>query len=90
MYRDDHRGLPADTINQFYGVAEQQQAQVQHEAINMPDHANFFTNNESEVKFLMALHKVIDDDIVPAGYGVFCDEWEDGAYPSFETLCVGK
>ncbi|KAJ7149583.1 hypothetical protein C8R46DRAFT_915629 [Mycena filopes] len=40
-------------------------------------------------KFLWALGEIVQLNLVPEGYGVIEDEWEDGSYPSMEAINPG-
>jgi hypothetical protein len=43
-----------------------------------------------ETEFFLALQKLVEEEVIPVGYGLYEDEWEDDGYPLFETLHVGK
>jgi hypothetical protein len=43
-----------------------------------------------ETEFFLALRELVDEEVIPVGYGLYEDEWEDDGYPLFETLDVGK
>jgi len=42
------------------------------------------------MQFFLDLEKLVKEGVIPVGYGLYEDEWEDGKYPLFETLHVGK
>jgi len=71
------------------GIAETQRSQVRHEPISSPDHRNPFIDRDAEGEYWRALGQVVDDSVIPAGYGLFADEWEDGVYPVIEKIKVG-
>ena len=71
-------------------VANGQQYQVRHEAIDVPSHSNSFNNEASEEQFWHIVHEVVEQDITLQDVGLLSDEWDDGSYPSFETLRVGN
>ncbi|KAJ7800219.1 hypothetical protein B0H13DRAFT_1673037 [Mycena leptocephala] len=65
--------------------------QVRHEAIDVPDHRNPFSNDsEAETKFFRVLTEVVKQKITPAGYGLLSEEWDEDGYPDVEILCAGK
>lgn len=49
-----------------------------------------FPNDATQELFRQALKKAVKEALVPEGYRVLEDEWEDGEYPAFEMLQVGK
>ncbi|KAF8147914.1 hypothetical protein K438DRAFT_1625828 [Mycena galopus ATCC 62051] len=61
-----------------------------HEAVAVPKHANPFDNNESMQLFYDSLEVAIQQEIVPSGYGLLEDEWDEDGYPSFEILKSGR
>ncbi|KAJ6592483.1 hypothetical protein B0H19DRAFT_1279011, partial [Mycena capillaripes] len=61
-----------------------------HEAVPVPKHSNPFDDDESMQLFYDALDKAIHDNIIPPGYGLLPEEWDDGEYPSFEILKSGR
>jgi hypothetical protein len=64
-------------------------SQIRHEPIGVPDHRNVF-DDETEALFFSTLQEIVEANVMPAGYGLFPDEWEEDRYPLFETLKVGK
>ncbi|KAJ7286285.1 hypothetical protein C8J57DRAFT_1431768 [Mycena rebaudengoi] len=72
-------------------IAQDQGPQVRHEAIDVPDHRNpFLEDNALESRFFDVLAEVVEADIVPAGYGIMPEEWEDEGYPNVEIVTAGK
>ncbi|KAJ7264689.1 hypothetical protein C8J57DRAFT_1069863, partial [Mycena rebaudengoi] len=64
---------------------------IRHEAIDVPDHRNPLSGDEvMERRFFSVLGQVLEADIVPAGYGIMPEEWEDEGYPNVEVLTAGK
>ncbi|KAJ7202108.1 hypothetical protein GGX14DRAFT_370642 [Mycena pura] len=59
--------------------------------MTVPRHANPFTEDEQNEKLfdatLAAMHAA---GMVPDGYGLHPDEWDDGIYPSYEILKSGR
>jgi hypothetical protein len=102
VYQDEHQGsllssenyrvgeTSTETQELAYQLAEDQKSQVRHDAINPPDHRNPFPDSHAEREFFAALRQIIEGDIIPTGYGLFSDEWEDGEYPVVETIKVGR
>lgn len=71
-------------------IQEEQWSQIRHEAVPVPDRRNPFLNKEMEAEFFHLLQEIVEAGIMPVGYGLFPDEWEDDTYPLFETLQMGK
>lgn len=67
-------------------VANDQQTQVRHDAIDVPGHSNPFDDDASERQFWHILGEVVERDIIPQAVGLLSDEWDDGTYPTFEVL----
>ncbi|KAJ7692645.1 hypothetical protein B0H14DRAFT_2651637 [Mycena olivaceomarginata] len=61
-----------------------------HEAVPVPKHANPFDDEESMQLFYDALEAAIQGDIIPPGYGLLLEEWDEDGYPSFEILRSGR
>lgn len=55
------------------------------DTVKTPKHACPLTD-EQKVVFAQALHEVSEAGIVPAGYGIRPEEWEDNEYPSYEVI----
>lgn len=68
-----------------------QDPQVWHEAIDVPDHRNPFSDDAAaEEKFFSVLAEVVRQEITPAGYGLLPEEWDEDGYPDVEILSAGK
>ncbi|KAJ7146580.1 hypothetical protein C8R44DRAFT_600207, partial [Mycena epipterygia] len=61
-----------------------------HEAVPVPKHANPFDDDELMQLFYDSLESAIQDDLVPPGYGLLPQEWDDEGYPTFEILKSGR
>ncbi|KAJ7639839.1 hypothetical protein DFH06DRAFT_1001626 [Mycena polygramma] len=70
-------------------IADAHEANFHHEPVAVPKHANPFSGEAAQV-FKDAFKRVKAAGIVPGGYGLCEEEWEDGAYPSFEILKSGR
>ncbi|KAF8212981.1 hypothetical protein K438DRAFT_1430536, partial [Mycena galopus ATCC 62051] len=84
-----------DEDDEQEGLAESirvdQGPHVRHEAVDVPDHKNPFSDNSgAENLFFSVLEQVVREEIIPAGYGILADEWEEDAYPIVEILAVGR
>ncbi|KAJ7207543.1 hypothetical protein GGX14DRAFT_366075, partial [Mycena pura] len=79
---DDYVGLE----EQIEGAHE---SNFHHEAVAVPKHASPFSGEAAQV-FEDALEQVQAANIVPAGYGLLENEWDEGVYPSFEILKSGR
>lgn len=72
-------------------IHSHQSRNVKHDAVQVPRHANPFDRNPDEMgkKFVSILDDVVRAEIVPEGYGMHPDEWEENYYPDTEKLVVG-
>ncbi|KAF8549907.1 hypothetical protein OG21DRAFT_1420531, partial [Imleria badia] len=85
---DEEDGLTAHAANLVN--QEQQQQHVNEDMAFVPSHQSPFTNPENEAVFFGMLKQVIDLQIIPEGFGLRPDEWEDGHYPAYETIRLGR
>ncbi|KAJ7175566.1 hypothetical protein C8R46DRAFT_1030603 [Mycena filopes] len=87
-----------DTIKRYYGV--EGPIQVRHPGqmgAGHPDDEDEDDGTASQPvplernggKFIWALGEIVRLNLVPEGYGVIEDEWEDGSYPSMEAINPG-
>jgi hypothetical protein len=99
MYREHAERIHPNITDRYDGAPEVRLAsqvqddlhsQIRHEPIGVPDHRNPFSDNETEALFFQTLQEIVEADVVPAGYGLFPNEWEEDRYPLFETLKVGR
>lgn len=58
--------------------------------VQVPDSRNPFTVGDSENIFREALRLVREQGIIPAGYNILPQEWEDGIYPTIEVIRAGR
>ncbi|KAK7012593.1 hypothetical protein R3P38DRAFT_2549489 [Favolaschia claudopus] len=77
---------PEELVN---AVTDDLAHNVRHPAVKVARHQNPFRSPETEQAFRGALAEVIRQGIVPQGYGVRAEEWEDGTYPAMETINPG-
>jgi hypothetical protein len=61
-----------------------------HEAVSVPKHSNPFDDDQSMQLFYDSLEAAIHAQIIPPGYGLLPEEWDNGGYPSFEILKSGR
>ncbi|KAJ7436838.1 hypothetical protein FB451DRAFT_1061428, partial [Mycena latifolia] len=61
-----------------------------HDPVPVPKHANPFSDNETMRVFHDALAAAHEIDLIPPGYGLLPDEWEDGVYPTYEIIKSGR
>jgi hypothetical protein len=66
-------------------IEEDQTDQIRHEGVDVAQHRSPFTADEAAA-FARALKTVLDEDIVPSGYGILEEEWDEGVYPDVEVL----
>ncbi|KAJ7936942.1 hypothetical protein B0H13DRAFT_1589341, partial [Mycena leptocephala] len=62
---------------------------IRHPAVKVARHSNSFRSAEGEATFRAALTEIIQRGIVPSGYGVLEEEWEERAYPVTEVINPG-
>lgn len=70
-------------------VEADQEHNIRHEPIRIARHQNPFQTDEKEAEFLSILAMVVRDDLVPIGYGVLVDEWDDDNYSELEIIKPG-
>ncbi|KAJ7234973.1 hypothetical protein C8J57DRAFT_1439477 [Mycena rebaudengoi] len=88
-------GNPQDEADGNPGLADRiaadQDPQIRHDAIEVPDHRNPFGDDEEmENRFFAVLREVMEHNITPAGYGLLPEEWDEEGYPDVEILTAGK
>ncbi|KAJ7872820.1 hypothetical protein B0H14DRAFT_2344567, partial [Mycena olivaceomarginata] len=71
-------------------IAETHADNFHHEPVPVPKHAEPFEDEADMRLFYDTLAEADENGIVFPGYGLLPDEWEDGAYPSFELLKSGR
>ena len=81
---DEHTAHVADLINQ------QQRQNVNEDVVPVPSRRSLFADPTEEAAFFVVLNQVIDCQVIPDGFGLKADEWEDGCYPIFETIRLGR
>ncbi|KAJ6456213.1 hypothetical protein C8R47DRAFT_1248997, partial [Mycena vitilis] len=64
-------------------------ANFHHAPVPVPKHANPFSD-EGMAVFELTLERAERRGLVPAGYGLLEEEWEDGSYPAYEILRSGR
>lgn len=72
------------------GIETAQAPNFHHEAVGVPKHASPFTDKADEAIFRTALLRVQEFGLVPSGYGLLPDEWDDDTYPTHETINSGR
>ncbi len=70
-------------------IAEDQQANIRHEPVPVPEEVSPFADHATEQLFGNALAVYRTEDGLPDGYGVLLHEMENG-YQSLEVLRTGK
>ncbi|KAI0695883.1 hypothetical protein BC835DRAFT_1272714, partial [Cytidiella melzeri] len=86
---DEHEGLlnPGPDVTHIEAAVEQNHGHnFNHEAVNVPESETPFATHADEVEFCAALVILQDSHVVPGGYGLLPDEWEDSTYPTLEVL----
>jgi len=71
-------------------VAADQETHIRHEPIEVPESTDPFINPDLRDVFERSLAAVQEQEIIPPGYGLLLEEWEDGVYPSVEVIWSGR
>ncbi|KAF8215165.1 hypothetical protein K438DRAFT_1473660, partial [Mycena galopus ATCC 62051] len=84
-----------DEEDQADGLAESigfdQGPQICHDAVDVPDHKNPFADEPNQENlFFDVLAEVVREGIIPAGYGLLPEEWDEDGYPDVEILPAGR
>jgi hypothetical protein len=100
MYGDMRTGLDLDASDIkshtpadeeiMHKIDADQQSQVRHDGVDVPLHSSPFHDEHAESDFFLILGHAITNEVIPVGYGIHPEEWEDGAYPQLEQIRVGK
>lgn len=59
-------------------------------APQVPESHNPFNNDDVEHVFHEAFHLVCEEGVVPAGYNILPNEWDEDGYPTVEILRTGR
>lgn len=78
-----------DVHRQARRIEEDQQANIQHEAVDVPAHEPPFRQADVLAAFCTALDTVHENGILPIGFGIRVEEWDDG-YPTSEVIQFGR
>ncbi|KAJ6526580.1 hypothetical protein DFH09DRAFT_914043, partial [Mycena vulgaris] len=70
-------------------VTEDLAHNIRHPAIKVARHNNPFRSATIQANFFGALAEIIRQEVVPFGYNVRENEWEDGNYPVMEAINPG-
>jgi len=70
-------------------ISTDQQHQIRHEPVKVPDHMPPFATPEAAKIFLDALEEIDTAEIIPDGLGVAEGEWDTNGYPESEEIKVG-
>ncbi|KAK7471321.1 hypothetical protein VKT23_002730 [Stygiomarasmius scandens] len=71
-------------------VAEDIESQFYHAPVAIPKHSEPFSTTQHRQNFQKVFENIVDDDFLPAGFGILEDEWENEEYPSSEILKSGR
>ncbi|KAK7013406.1 hypothetical protein R3P38DRAFT_3575743 [Favolaschia claudopus] len=71
-------------------IEDAQADNFHHEAVSVPKHSNPFEDDSSMELFYDSLETAINESIIPPGYGLLPEEWDEEGYPSFEILKSGR
>ena len=68
-----------------------QDEEVRHASVRVPKGTSPFLNNDRALhNFIAILTHIVDTGVLPSGYGVKEDEWEDGIYSDLAWIPIGK
>jgi hypothetical protein len=82
---------PDEDANVEEHIRAEQHPQIRHDAVEVPDHKNPFSDHPvAESAFFSLLTDLIRQDIIPAGYGMLPEEWDEDGYPDVEILYAGR
>ena len=59
-------------------------------SVNVPDHTVPFQDHTTTEIFNGALTMLQEQAIIPHGYGMRAEEWEEDGYPLYETIRMGR
>jgi hypothetical protein len=80
--------IDAEWTELQHEIARDQAHNIRHEPIKVARHRNPFPTQAAEDEFHNILKIVVEQGVIPEGFGVCPDEWEDG-YPEQETIKTG-
>ncbi|KAJ7759836.1 hypothetical protein B0H14DRAFT_3096449 [Mycena olivaceomarginata] len=103
--QEDQPGVHPDILEEFYGtqedrddgeweniddwIAGDQADDVRHAAIKVPDHRSPFSA-AMQTLFFDSLKALQDEGAVPEGYGLTPEELDGNAYPTCESIHLGR
>lgn len=61
-----------------------------HDAVVIPDVTNPFSDDELMHAFTTALEIVREQEMLPEGYGLLPEEWDDDEYPAYWVIKSGR
>ncbi|KAH7888175.1 hypothetical protein F5I97DRAFT_1806197, partial [Phlebopus sp. FC_14] len=90
--RQTRAGHPENEDEDFViqDIAAQQMQQARHEAVCVLSAIDPFIDQNSEDVFYTMLHELIVRNITPDNFGLRTEEWEDGHYPTYEIIHIGR
>lgn len=80
----------AEEPNLAQMIADDQESNIRHDAVDPPKQASPFIKPASEEIFWKALRDLDKEDIIPGGFGIAQNEWEDGSYPEVESISIAR
>ncbi|KAF7318562.1 Integrase catalytic domain-containing protein [Mycena chlorophos] len=99
LYADDVRRIHPDVLQRYRNlqgealddaIAQDQEPEIRHDGVEAPRAEDPFDSDEAQRIFHNASRQVASSQIIPSGYGVTPNEWENGVYSEIEGLKVGK
>jgi hypothetical protein len=71
-------------------IAEDQSANLHHEPVEVPEHADPFLSDEHRQAFHAALAVVREQGSLPVGYCLYDEELDTDGYPAYEIIKSGR
>jgi hypothetical protein len=81
--------VPPAIDHQARRIEEEQQANIRHDAIDVPANETPFPQAEIHAVFCTALDAVREKGILPSRLGIRADKWDEG-YPTSEVIQRGR
>ena len=82
-------GHPQDKAELDARIAEDQESDIRHDGVEVPQKTSPFTAAQQSL-FFEVLNEIAQLNIVPNGYGVTEAEWSQHGYPTWESIRVGS
>nr|GAT42662.1 predicted protein [Mycena chlorophos] len=71
-------------------IAESQRDEFNHKPVSVPKHSCPFDQDLDFQRFVQAIEQSTRKDLLPVGYGIRAEEWEDGIYAPYYIIKSGR